>query len=468
MSTSPIRTIGLATLALCAGAASVVAQRPPALGTLSRELEQVVRQVQPAVVQVVVAALEMGQGTYGIVVSEERRGGAGVLLSPDGLVMTNAHVVDGARRVQVVLAQPAAADVPGRSAVRPEGRRLDATIVGVDHETDLAVLKIDATGLPHVAFGDSDSLGPGSFVLAFGSPLGLSQSVSLGVVSAVGRQLTEDAPVVYIQTDAAINPGNSGGPLVDVHGRVMGINTKILSQSGGSEGVGFAVPSNIARPVFEQLQRDGRVRRGVIGVNAQTITPALAAGLRLPQDWGVVIADVRPRSPAEQAGLRIGDVIAELNGKAMENGRQFDVNLYQAPPGTVATLTIRRGLDRQSVSVRVVEREGDPGRFADLVQRERDRVPALGVLALPVTEEVTRLVPWVRRPGGVLVAAWDGDRREAASGLQPGDVIYSANGVPVQSPNDLTRDLEAAAPGSPVVLQVDRRGTMRFVVLERE
>jgi serine protease Do len=420
------------------------------------------------VVQVIVTALEADDGERGIALGEERRGGAGVLLTADGFLLTNAHVVEGARRVQVVLAQPAAADAPGRSAVRPEGRRLPATIVGTDRETDLAVLKIDGTGFAHLAFGESDSLAPGNFVLAFGSPLGLSQSVSLGVVSAVGRQLEPDAPVVYLQTDASVNPGNSGGPLVDVEGRVVGINTMILSRSGGSEGIGFALPSNIARPVFDQLRAGGRVRRGVIGVRAQTITPALAAGLRLPQDWGVVIADVGPRSPAAQAGLRVGDVVTELNGKTMENGRQFDVNLYQYPPGATVRLGVRRGLERLTLAVRVVEREGDPGRFADLVSRERHLVAALRVLALPVTEDVARVVPWVRRPGGILVAAWDGTAPGNGGGLQPGDVIYALNGVAVETLEDLNRRLGLLGPGDPLVFHLDRLGQTRFVVVERD
>ncbi len=459
----------LVSLVLSAAVAPLAAQAPRAgLGALSRDFEQVVRRVQPAVVQVVVTALEADRGERGVVLGEERRVGSGVLLSADGYLLTNAHVVDGARSVQVVLAQPSGAGAPGRSIVRPEGRRLVATVVGLDRETDLAVLRVAATGLPHLEFGDSDSLAPGAFVLAFGSPLGLSQSVSLGVVSAVGRQLEPDAPVVYVQTDAAVNPGNSGGPLVDVDGRVVGINTIILSRSGGSEGVGLAVPSHIARPVFEQIRARGRVRRGVIGVRAQTITPTLAAGFRLAQDWGVILADVRPGSTAAGAGLRIGDIVTALDGKPMENARQFDVNLYQVAPGGVASVAILRGAARLVLPVRVTERDGDPGRFADLVTRERHLVAPLGVLALPVAGEVAPLVPWVRRPGGLLVAAWDAGSPAVPSGLEPGDVIYSVNGTAVGTLAELTQAIEAIAPGGAVVLQVDRLGTLRFVAFERD
>ena len=457
-------------LGLAAVVPPLAAQAPRvnALGTLSGDFERVVRRVQPAVVHVAVTAWDTDRRERGIVLGEERRSGSGVLLTADGYLLTNAHVVQGARRVHVVLVQPAAEGVPTRSVVRPEGRRLTATIVGVDPETDLAVLKVAAAGLPHLAFAESDSLAPGRFVLSFGSPLGLSQSVSLGVVSAVGRQLEPDAPVAYVQTDAAVNPGNSGGPLVDVDGRVVGINTMILSRSGGSEGIGFAVPSNIARAVFEQIRAGGRVRRGVIGVRAQTITATLAAGLRLGQDWGVVLADVRPRSPAASAGLRPGDIVLALNGKPMENARQFDVNLYQVPPGLSVALNIRRGRERLTIPVRVVERDDDPSRFADLVSRDRHLVPALGVLALPVTEDLARLVPWVRRPGGLLVAAWDAGSPTIDTGLLPGDVMYELNGAPLATLADLTQRLGLLQPGGPVVLHVDRLGEMRFIAFERE
>jgi serine protease Do len=225
---------------------------PASLVSMSRQMRDLVDRVSPTVVQIAaVAVAPVGGGrtaTGNGFVGVERRGGSGVIVSKDGYIVTNAHVVESARSLDVYLPRPAAADNPGRSIVHPVRQRVVATVVGVDLETDLAVLKVPETTLPALDFGDSDQLGEGDLVLAFGSPLGLDNSVSMGVVSAVGRQLRPDDRMVYIQTDTSINPGNSGGPLVDMSGRVVGINTLIYSQSGGNEGIGFAAPSNIVSP----------------------------------------------------------------------------------------------------------------------------------------------------------------------------------------------------------------------------
>ena len=275
--------------------------------------------------------------------------------------------------------------------------------MGLDRETDIAVLKVEERGLPALELGDSESLRQGQLVMAFGSPLGLENSASLGVVSAVARQLKPDDPMIYVQTDASINPGNSGGPLVDAEGRMVGLNTLILSQSGGNEGIGFAAPSHIVRSVYEQLRTSGRVRRGVIGVRAQTITPSLAAGLGLVFDRGVVLSDVTPAGPAEAAGLRPGDVVLALDGKPMENARQFDVNLYRRVPGDRVTLSIRRGPQALDLAVSVVARPDDTDRFLSMVTPERNLIPRLGVLALELDDELRRAAGPLRgqrgRPG---------------------------------------------------------------------
>jgi serine protease Do len=442
-----------------------------ALGSLSRSFRQLAERVSPAVVQISAVALApTGGGPTPAEASwgSQRRGGSGILVSADGTILTNAHVVEGASRLEVTLAAPASAGAPGRSILRGMGRRLPARLVGVDRETDLAVLKVDATGLPFLPLGDSDRVGPGDIVLAFGSPLGLDNSVTMGVVSAVGRQFELDDPMVYIQTDTPINPGNSGGPLVDAAGEVIGVNTLIWSKSGGSEGLGFAAPSNIARAVLNQIRKHGRVRRGVIGVKAQTITPALATALALPQDWGVILSDVAPGSPAERGGLRAGDIALSLDGKAMENGRQFDINVYRRDVGDSATVEIRRGDKRFFARVPVVERQDDPGRFADRVTGDKNLVARLGVLATTVDPTLAPMMPWLREPRGVIVAAWAADAPYVESGVQPGDVILSVNGVDVASLEALNAAVAALRSGQPAALYVDRYGRRLYVTFVAE
>jgi serine protease Do len=390
-----------------------------------------------------------------------------VILSADGYIMTNAHVVEGGRRFVVVLPRPVAPGVPARSALAPVSQEVPATLVGTDRETDLAVLKVDETGLPFARLGDSDSLAPGQVVLAFGSPFGLASSVTMGVISAVGRQLRDEDRMVYIQTDTPINPGNSGGPLVSADGLVVGINTLIFSQSGGSEGVGFAAPGSIVRFVYDQIRTNRRVRRGEIGVFAQTITPAVASALRLPREWGVVLGDVYPSSPAARAGLRINDVILSLDGKPMENGRQFDVNVYRRPIGGSVNLEIGRGLQRINVRVPVVERREEEDRFRDLVTPEQNLIPRLGILGLDITPELARSLPGLRSPQGVIVAVIARDAAEGA-GLEAGDVIHGINGSAVRTLSDLRTAVGQIAPDSGAVLQVGRRGRLRFLTVSLE
>jgi serine protease Do len=305
-------------------------------------------------------------------------------------------------------------------------------------------------------------------VLAFGNPLGLENSASLGVVSAVARQLRPEDPMIYVQTDASINPGNSGGPLVDVRGRMVGLNTLILSQSGGNEGIGLAAPSNIVRSVYEQIRRSGRVRRGIIGVRAQTITPPLAAGLGLVFDRGVVLSDVLPSGPAEAAGLRPGDVVLTLDGKPMENARQMDVNLYRRVPGEAVTLEVRRGPQALTASVRVVERPEDPDRFLSLVTPERNLIAPLSALALELDDDLRRALGPLRGREGVLIAARAGAAEGTDDALRPGDVVYAVNGVSVRGLSELRSAVTRPAAGDALVLHVERGGRLVYVVVETE
>ena len=392
---SLLAAIALAAAPVVAGAQPRATAAPLSdLASLDARLEELSRRVAPSVVQVLASGYTTAPNAL---LARAGSSGSGVIVDAEGWIVTNAHVVESARSVRVDLVQPAPA---GGSILRPRSRRLAARVVGLDRETDVAVLKVEQAGLPALDFGDSEALHQGQVVMAFGSPLGLENSASLGVVSAVARQLKPDDPMIYVQTDASINPGNSGGPLVDAAGRMVGLNTMILSQSGGNEGIGLAAPGNIVRAVYEQIRRSGRVRRGAIGVRAQTITPPLAAGLGLVFDRGVVLSDVLPSGPAAAAGLRPGDVVVALDGKPMENARQLDVNLYRRAPGDTVMISAKRGGETLVVPVVVVERPEDPDRFLSLVTPERNLVPRLGVLALELDDELRALPRAAARDGG--------------------------------------------------------------------
>ena len=305
--------------------------------------------------------------------------------------------------------------------------------------------------------------------MAFGSPLGLGNSVSLGVVSAPARQVRPDDPMIYIQTDASINPGNSGGPLVDVSGRVVGISSFILSQGGGSDGIGFAAPSNIVANVYLQIREFGRVRRGELGVRAQTITPELAAGLGLARDRGVVLADVYPLGPADTAGIRIGDIVLALDGKAMENARQFQINVYPKGAGDDVAVEVLRHDTRLTFDVSPVERRSDPDRFRHMVRPEDHLVRRLGILGLNLTPDVAAMFPPLRIQQGVVVAASSLTATGFDSGpLRPGDLIHRVNQRPIGGLTALRASLDELPSGAVVVLQVERGGQLHYLTIAVE
>ena len=440
-----------------------------ALAEFSRSLEDLAAKVSPCVVQIFVTGYapaeeqqEGGTGEPAI----ERTSGSGVIVDSTGYIVTNAHVVENATRLEVELPFAATGGAPGRSIVKRRGRIVAGRIVAVDRETDLAVIKVEAAGLPTLTFGDSDALRPGQIVLAFGNPLGLDSSVTMGVVSAVARQLQPEDPMIYIQTDAPINPGNSGGALVDTEGRLVGINTLIYSQSGGSEGIGFASPSNIVKNVFTQIQKTGRVRRGEIGVTPQTVTPLLAEALGLSEQAGVILADVDPDGPAAKAGAKAGDLVLTLDGKAMENGRQFRVNLYSRAIGDTVKIETMRGSERQSVQVTVAEREDDPSRLAELVstQRQLVQIPTLGVLMIDLNDRIARLLPDLRDKTGAVIVAVATDAPYSQQGkLQPGDVIRAINGKAVATVAYLSQLAKELKTGTAVALQIERAGELRYI-----
>jgi serine protease Do len=455
--------------------APVHAQRSAAqaatLGDLSRSLQDLSQKVSTSVVQIFVTGFappDEDDPQAGAQPVLERSSGSGVVVDPDGYIVTNAHVVENATRIEVDLPYAATGGEPGRSILGRRGRTVGAQIVAIDHETDLAVVKVEAKALPALAFGDSDALRPGQLVLAFGSPLGLDASVTLGIVSAVARQLTPEDPMIYIQTDAPINPGNSGGALVDTEGRLVGINTLIYSQSGGSEGIGFAAPSNIVRNVVEQIRKTGRVRRGEIGVTAQTVTSTLAEALNLPADAGVIVADVDEDSPGAKAGLRPGDLVLTLDGKRMENGRQFRINLYTRTIGQQVALEIERAGRRTTVRLPVVERESTSTRLSDLLTPQNS-IRALGAIVLELTPQIRQVLPPLRRETGVVVAAVSNDTPYSQQGqLRAGDVLYAVNGKPIATVAELKAAAAELKPNDATVLQIEREGGLMYIAFRAE
>ena len=456
---------------LILGQSLTVAQtKPNVLPTnveLSSALETTAARVSPAVVEIFTTSYLPGERVVARtadLITTQRASGSGVIVDANGYIVTNAHVVRGAQRLRVEL--PVAG---GDSILARSSRTVSGKIVGVDLETDLAVIKVDERSLPILEFGDSDDLKVGQLVLAFGSPLGLNNSVSLGVVSAVARQLEPESPMIYIQTDASINPGSSGGPLVDMRGRLVGINTLIVSQTGGNEGLGFAAPSNIVRTVYEQIRKTGQVRRGDIGVRTQTVTPVLASGLNLSRDFGVVVADVVPDSAAARVGLRPGDLVLTLDGKPLENSRQFHVRLYRRLVGDVVTLGILRDDQTLEVPVAMTERRDPFAGVTSLADPRDNLVPRLGILGVTLDERIAQMLPAQRVRTGVVVASTVADVIDAREGgLAAGDIIYAVNRKQVLRLNDLRAVVDGLKTGDPVVLQLERDGELKYLAFTVE
>jgi serine protease Do len=454
------------------GASTGETKPPPvSLGELSVSLEGLVNRVRPSVVQIFstgyVAADETDSSNAAALLSRQRSTGSGIIVSDDGYIVTNSHVVQGARRIQVRLS---VTRVRGRVATfEPEVKLLDAKLIGMDREMDVAVIKIERTGLTHLQFGNSDAVRQGELVMAFGNPRGLEGSVSMGIVSSTAREIHPDDFLAYIQTDAPINPGNSGGPLIDAQGRVVGVNTFILSESGGSEGLGFAIPSNIVTTVYTQLRKEGHVHRGRIGIYVQTITPAMAEGLGLARDWGVLVGDVVPEGPADRAGVKAGDLVETLNGRTMRNARQLESYIYRSPMKDKLTLQVLRGKDELTIDVPVIDSVDDPQRFADMVNPEDNLVARLGILGIGIDKDIAAMLPGLRNSYGVVVAAGSSATDfTTGTGLQPGDVIYSVNTAPVSSVEALRKKVDEFKPGDEVVMQIERSGRLMFVTVEIE
>jgi serine protease Do len=376
--------------------------------------------------------------------------GSGVIVNSDGYILTNNHVVQGASDVEVV--------TPAKTKYR-------AKIIGTDPRTDIAVLKVDATNLPAITIGDSSKIKVGDLVFAIGDPFGIGETATGGIVSATGRGLGgaieryED----FIQTDAAINPGNSGGALIDIRGYLIGINTAILSGGGGNEGVGFAIPVNLARHVMEQIMEHGKVIRGYLGVTIQPVSPDMARAFGLSQGGGALVGDVTPNSPAAKAGVQRGDIITEINGQQVNGPDDLSVRTSELAPGTVAHLKVFRDGQNRDIEVTLGEY---PETAAASGTPSRGQATALrGLDVQPLTAQILDQLGLPSSTKGVVVSGVDPNSAAAQAGIQEGDVIQEVNRKPVRNMEEYNRAIANVGNNS-VLLLINRRGTTLFTVLQ--
>ncbi len=439
--------------------------QPDALERMNESIAALTRKVWPSVVQILVTSYgpreEYSAGEAGVVVGRRRGVGSGFVIDPDGYVITNAHVVANAQRVQVLL-PTAAADGSIATALSPKQQTVTARIVGISTEIDLALLKIDGITLPALRLATYSDVRQGETVFAFGSPSGLRHTLTHGLVSAVARQPDPDSPLIYLQTDAPINPGNSGGPLVNVRGEVVGVNTFILSQSGGSDGLGFAIPSATVRTAFRQLKEFGQLRRQEVGMSLQTITPEMAGGLGLARDAGLIVSDVWPGGPAEAAGLQVGDILVSVDGEPAENLPTVIYNFRLRDSTENVQLVVLRGTDEHALGVAAVEQTSDFDSMAALADPEKNLVADLGILGIEIDPRAVTPASGLRDPHGIVVAARAAGARSEVP-LLPRDVIRSINTTKVFTLHQLRTALGQLKPGAPVTLHVQRDGRLTYV-----
>ena len=437
------------------------------LRALDDSLETVVSRVSPSVVQIVVAGYapsEDHEHTAARIVRQHAIG-AGIIVDPEGYIMTNAHVVEGAQRIRVILPHPSSDSPPGLQPVHA-GQILEAKLLGTHKQTDLALLKIEATDLPAVSLRSDLRVRQGELVFAMGSPEGLRNSVSMGVVSSVARQLESDDPMVYIQTDAALNPGNSGGPLVDIDGNVVGMNTLKLSESG-SEGLGFAIPAALVNFDYQNLRKFGHVERVAIGAKTQNITPRLAAGLGLARSWGAIISDTLPEGAAEAAGLQIGDIVLAVDDRPIMSLPDFITALYLHPIDQILKIDVLRGTSQMSFNLPVTVYREKIGELAEVPNLQKTLIRKLSVFVTDLDNRIKPLLASNRSDSGVVVVAQTAGPN-ADAGLQTGDIIRAIDRTPLQSISQFQAIVRDVQSGDPVVLQIERGGTLQYLAFEMD
>ena len=383
---------------------------------------------------------------------KEQSLGSGVIVNPNGYLLTNNHVIEGASDVRVFT---------------PDRKEYKAKVVGTDARTDVAVLKIEASGLPSFTLGDSSNLKVGDVVFAIGDPFGIGETATMGIVSATGRALGgaieryED----FIQTDASINPGNSGGALIDLHGNLIGINTAILSGGGGNQGVGFAIPINMAHNIMEQILEHGKVVRGQLGVLVQDVDPEMAKALGLNTGGGALVGDVVPNGPAAKAGIERGDVILEFNGQPIRGRQDLSVRASQTAPGTTVHLKVARNGQTRDVDVTLSELNEKPTSAEGGGQEGGGGGVMRGLRVETLTPSIARELQLPAGTTGVVVTFVDPSSAAAAADIQRGDVIQEVNRKPVRNMDDYQRAVQSAG-NEPVLLLINRGGQTHFVVVQ--
>jgi len=378
---------------------------------------------------------------------KEQSLGSGVIVGTNGYILTNNHVVDGATDIKISLR---------------DKREFTAKVVGRDPKTDIAVLKVDADHLSAIPLGDSSKVQVGDLAFAIGDPFGLGQTVTMGIVSATGRaNLGIEDYEDFIQTDAAINPGNSGGALIDGRGELIGINTAILSHSGGNQGVGFAIPINLAKRVMDQIVDHGHVVRGFLGATIQDVTPTMAKALSMNDAEGVLIGDVTPKGPAAQAGLKAGDVVTKMNGQTVGDSAQLRLQISQTDPGTTVPLTVHRGTGNLDLNVNLGELPADHEKTAD-GRTDNDSLQGLQVEPLsPATRQQLHLSDEAH---GLVVSQVDPSSAAADAGIREGDVVEEINHQPVTTVSEFEKAMRSSG-GKAILLRVSREGTGLYLAI---
>jgi serine protease Do len=449
----------LAASAMGAGASSGSVRD---LERIGGETERVSAAVGPKVVQIVTQSLKVASAgdeqPAGVLVAGRGRG-SGFFVAPDGYLITNAHVVANATRIRVLV------QAPGGATAADSPREYTASVAGIDTDNDLALLKVEIQAVPFFDLTRDASPRQGQMVLVYGSPMGLAQSASLGLVSAVERQLSPDDPRVYIQTDASMNPGNSGGPLVDLAGNLLGINTMILSQSGGSEGLGFAVPLDVIRHSYAALRGQGTVARPRLGIQPRSLTADLIAGLGLKVRQGVLVEDVDPYGPGAAAGLLPGDVLLSLGAEPVHTMRDLYRVEYALSAGVPVELAVMRGSDARMLRLTPEAARNSPQVLSAGSVTEKDNlVIRLGMYGATLTPAWASTMGGVRGGPGVVVLALAGLGLAGQDTIEPGDVVHTLNGTAVDTVEALRSALEAIPDGGPIVLGIERAGMLSYVI----